>query len=141
MGLYGKVLVVGAAGMVSLTGCQRLPQCLRELMPASSKTDSSLAKAKPISDGGITDLRRGEKKKPLCGSNQREGVRTCERINTGDIKAGKEEGWGCVASTQAGIPLQAMVRQLCLCSPWSPWGSKYYHQPMDHNAHPGAACS
>lgn len=109
--------------MISLTCCQRLPQCLMELLPASFKTDSSRAKAKPISDGGITDLRRG--KKTECGSNQREGVRICERINTGDTKAGKEEGGGCVPSTQAEIPLQPMVRQLCLCSPWSPWESKY----------------
>jgi len=41
------------------------PSCLIKPVPASSKTDLSLAKAKPISDGGsssvITYLRKGRK--------------------------------------------------------------------------------
>jgi len=43
--------------------CEKLPPCLIKPVPAGSKTDASLAKAKPISDGGsvsgTTYLRRG----------------------------------------------------------------------------------
>jgi len=67
MGLRGKVLVGGAAiGVVSVRSCQKLPPCLIKPVPAGSKTDPPLAKAKPISDGGsasgITYLRKGRKK-------------------------------------------------------------------------------
>jgi len=66
IGLHGKVLVVGGAlGVASLRSCEKLPPYLIEPMPASSKTDPSLAKAKPISNSGsasvITYLRRGKK--------------------------------------------------------------------------------
>jgi len=62
MGLHGKVLIVG-----SYRGgfCEKLPPCLIKPVPASSKMDPLLAKAKPISNGGrasgITWLRRGRK--------------------------------------------------------------------------------
>jgi len=46
--------------------CEKLPPCLIKPVPAGSKTDPLLAKAKPISDGGsasgITHLRKGRKK-------------------------------------------------------------------------------
>jgi len=65
VGLRGKVLVVGGyrGGF-----CEKLLEA--SPMPdkasaSSSKTDSPLARAKPISDGGsasvITDLRRGRR--------------------------------------------------------------------------------
>lgn len=41
-----------AIGVVSLRSCQKFPPCLTEPMLASSKRDSLLAKAEPISDGG-----------------------------------------------------------------------------------------
>lgn len=44
----------GAAGMTSVRICQKLPPCLMEPMPATSKVDPPLAKAEPISDGGST---------------------------------------------------------------------------------------
>jgi len=54
----------GAVGVASVRSCQKLPPCLMEPVPASSKMDPQLAKAKPISDGGstsgITQLRRGK---------------------------------------------------------------------------------
>jgi len=44
--------------------CEKLPPCPIKPVPAGSKMDPPLAKAKPISDGGsasvITDLRRGK---------------------------------------------------------------------------------
>ena len=66
VGLHGKVLVAGwAIGVASVRSCEKLPPCLIKPVPASSKMDPPLAKAKPISDGGsasvITDLRRGRK--------------------------------------------------------------------------------
>ena len=52
-GLRGKVLVVGGATVVaSVRSCKKLPPCLIEAMPAGSKTDPLLAKAKHFSDGG-----------------------------------------------------------------------------------------
>jgi len=49
----------------SVRSCEKLPPCLVEPVPAGSKTDPLLAKAKPISDGGstsvITYLRKGRK--------------------------------------------------------------------------------
>jgi len=51
--------------VASVRNCEKLPPCLIKPVPASSKMDPSLAKAKPISDGGnvsmITYLRRGRK--------------------------------------------------------------------------------
>jgi len=55
----------GATGVASVRSCEKLPPCLIKPVPASSKMDPPLAKAKPISDGGsasgITQLRRGRK--------------------------------------------------------------------------------
>jgi len=51
--------------VASVRGCQKLPPYLIKPVPAGSKTDLPLAKAKPISDSGstsvmITYLRRGK---------------------------------------------------------------------------------
>jgi len=52
-GLHGKVLVVGGAiGVASVRSCEKLLPCLIKPVPAGSKTDPPLAKAKPVSDGG-----------------------------------------------------------------------------------------
>jgi len=63
-----------ATGVASVRSCQKLPLCLIEPIPASSKTDPLLAEAEPISNGGrasvMTYLRRGGKKL-LCNSSQR----------------------------------------------------------------------
>ena len=66
MGLCGKNLLVGGAILVaSVRSCKKLPPCLIDPMPASSKTDSPLVKAKPVSDDGSTSVvtysRRGKK--------------------------------------------------------------------------------
>jgi len=66
VGLRGKVLVAGGAiGEASVRTCEKLPPCLIKPVPASSKMDPPLAKAKPISDGGsasvITYSRHGRK--------------------------------------------------------------------------------
>ena len=68
----------GATGVASVRSCQKLPLCPTEPMPASSKTDPLLAKAKPISDSGsasgITDLRR--EKTSHCGRETAAGERS-----------------------------------------------------------------
>jgi len=50
--------------VASVRSCENLPPCVTEPMPAGSKMDPLLAKAKPISDGGSTSvisyLRRGK---------------------------------------------------------------------------------
>jgi len=66
MSLRGKVLVLrGAIGVASVRSCKKLPPCLLKPALAGSKTDPSLVKAKPISNGGstsvITYLRMGRK--------------------------------------------------------------------------------
>jgi len=66
MGLRGKVLVAGGAiGVASVRSCEKLPPCLIKPVPAGSKVDLLLAKAKPVIDGGSTSviiyLRRGKK--------------------------------------------------------------------------------
>jgi len=52
-------------GVAAVRSCQKLPRCLLEPVPAGSKPDPLLAKAKPISDSGsasgITYLRTGTK--------------------------------------------------------------------------------
>lgn len=63
IGLHGKVLVAGVGPY--RVCCWRLPISLTEPMPDGSKTDSPLAKAKPISSGGSTfgiTYKEGEKK-------------------------------------------------------------------------------
>jgi len=66
-------------------------------MPASSKMDPPLTKAKPISDGGstsvITYLKR-EKKNPVGNSSRERGARLCERNNSADTKVSEEGGGG-----------------------------------------------
>ena len=53
-----------ATGVASVRSCWKLPLCLMEPTPASSKTGPPLAKAEPISNGGSTSgimyLRRGK---------------------------------------------------------------------------------
>jgi len=53
--------------VASVRSCEKLPPCLIQPVPAASKMDLLLAKAKPISDGGsaseITYFRMGRKKK------------------------------------------------------------------------------
>jgi len=54
----------GAIRVASVRSSEKLPPCLTEPMPASSKMDPPLAKAKPISNGSrssvVTYLRRGK---------------------------------------------------------------------------------
>jgi len=51
--------------VASVRSCEKLPPCLIKPVPAGSKMDLPLAKAKPISGGGSTSvttyLRRGKK--------------------------------------------------------------------------------
>lgn len=42
--------------MASVRTCQKISPCPTEPVPASSKTDSSLAKAEPISDNGSSSV-------------------------------------------------------------------------------------
>jgi len=52
----------GAIGVASVRSCKKLPPCVIKPVPAGSKMDPPLTKAKPISDGGgasvITYLRK-----------------------------------------------------------------------------------
>jgi len=55
--------------VAAVRSCEKLSPCLIKPVPADSKTDTPLAKTKPINNGGsasvITYLRRGRKK--YCG--------------------------------------------------------------------------
>ena len=67
----------GATRVASVRSCKKLPSCLIKPVPASSKTDPPLAKAKPSSDdgsaSGIADLRSGKKN---TGVEQQSGERS-----------------------------------------------------------------
>ncbi|GAB0209503.1 AN1-type zinc finger protein 5-like [Grus japonensis] len=89
-------------------------------MPADSKMDPSLAKAKSNSNGGsasvITYLRR-RKKTPNKKNHQEQlqperGVRICERNNYVDTKVSEEGGGGDAPGTGAEIPLQPMEKTM-----------------------------
>jgi len=106
-----------------------------EPMPADSKMDSPLAKAKPISDSGtasvVTCLRRGKKK-----MQQDRGVRIHERNNSADTKVSGEGGEGGAPGTGEEIPLQpvekTMVRQAVLLQPMEAHrGADNHLQPME----------
>jgi len=70
----------GAVGVASVRNCQKLPPYLINPVPAGSKMDPPLAKAKPISDGGsasvITRFKKGKKKKTAMRQQWREGSET-----------------------------------------------------------------
>jgi len=85
-------------------------------VPASSKTDLPLAKAKPVSDSGstsvITYLRRGKK-----AAGKRQLRERSERNNSADTKVSEEGGGGCAPGIGVEFfPLQPvmkiMVRQV-----------------------------
>lgn len=57
IGFHGVLVARGSTGMASLRRCQKLPLCLIDPMPAGSRMDLPLAKAKPISDTGSTSGR------------------------------------------------------------------------------------
>jgi len=120
--------------VASLRSCQKLPPCLIESVPAGSKMDLPLAKAKPISDGGsasgITQLRRGRKK--LCRRNGRveRGVRQCERNNSEDTTVSEEaEVRRCLKcrSKELSLPARDEDHDEAGCSPalhGGPWWSR-----------------
>jgi len=89
--------------------CQKLPPCLTEPMPASSKMDLLLAKAEPISDSGsasgITCLRRGKK-----NLQWEEGVTIRVRNNSADTKVSEEGGGGGAPAATAETPLQPVMK-------------------------------
>lgn len=96
--------------MASVGSCQKLPPCLIEPMPAVSKTDPLLAKAKPISNSasasGIMYVRRG---KIYCAgaiSDRERSENTCEQQLT-DTKV-NEEGKEELLQVPEQIPLQSM---------------------------------
>ena len=63
--------------MASVRSCQKIPLCLTETMPASSKMDPPLAKAEPISGGGSTSgMTQLTSKKPVVGQQSRERSET-----------------------------------------------------------------
>ncbi|PKU45529.1 protein pxr1-like [Limosa lapponica baueri] len=81
-------------------------------MPASSKTDLSLSKAEPISNGGrssvIIYLRRG---KPAAQQQLEREVRICES-NSVDTNDSEEGGQGGTPGARAEIPLQPVVKTM-----------------------------
>ena len=70
----------GATGVASVRSCQKLPLCLTEPMPAGSKTDPPLAKAKPISASVITYLRRRKTLRERELLQPERGVRRCKKL-------------------------------------------------------------
>ncbi|GAB0180870.1 hypothetical protein GRJ2_000552300 [Grus japonensis] len=107
-------------------------------MPAGSKMDPLLAKAKPNSNGdsasGVTVQKGG--KKLLHNRSWKREVRRCERNNSADTKVSEEGGRGGAAGARAEIPLQfmekTMVRQAVPLQPMEDDGGADIHlQPME----------
>ncbi|GAB0180481.1 hypothetical protein GRJ2_000513400 [Grus japonensis] len=113
-------------------------------MPASSKMDPPLAKAKPISDGGsasgITWLRRGKNHQEQLQPAR--GVRRCERNNPADTKVSAEGGAGGAPGAGAEIPLQplekTMVRQAVPLQPTEVHGGAEIPAAAHGGPHAGA---
>ena len=96
-----------------MRSCWKLPLCLTEPMPASSRMDPLLAKAEPISNSGSASGRTDLRGKPLCNKLQPEkGVRICERNNSADPQVSEEGGEEVLQAWEQRFP----------CSPWGrPW--------------------
>jgi len=128
--------------VASVRSCQKLPPCLIKPVPASSKMDPPLPKAKPVSDGGrasgITYLRRGKK---TCSETAVErGVRRCERNNLADAKVSEEGGGGGARDTRAeSFPLQlvmkTMVRQVVPLQSMEVHSGAEIHLPVERTPH------
>ncbi|GAB0186125.1 mitochondrial enolase superfamily member 1 [Grus japonensis] len=137
-GPTGKTGGREAIGVASVRCHHKLPPCVTEPIPASSKMDLPLAKAEPISDSGstsgITYLRKG--KKLLCNSSWERRVRIHERNNSADTKVSEEGGGGGAPGAGAEIPLQpmekTMVKQAVPLQPMEVNGGADIHlQPME----------
>jgi len=84
-------------------------------MPAGSKVDPPLAKAKSVSDGGstsvITYLSRG--KKTAGSGSQGRRVKLCERNNSADTQEREEGGGGGTPGAGAEIvPLKPLMKTM-----------------------------
>ena len=110
-----------------MSSCQKLPPCPTEAIPASSKTDPLLAKAKPSSDGssasGITRL-------------SKRALSAGERTDNSEDNKVSEGGGGCAPDTEAEVALQlveqTMVRQAVPQQPTEAQGGADIHlQPME----------
>jgi len=116
--------------VASVSRCQKLPLCLIEPVPSSSKTDLLLVKAETIKDGGSASmtayLRRWKKFAAQRQLQPGRGVRICERNNSAHIKVGEEGGEGGAPGARAEIPLQPKTMVTQVVSP----------QPME--VHSGA---
>ncbi|GAB0178094.1 epimerase family protein SDR39U1 [Grus japonensis] len=109
-------------------------------MPAGSKTDPLLAKAKPISDSGstsgITELRMRKNVAAQQQLQPQRGVRIRERNNSADTKVSADGGGGGAPGAGAEIPLQplekTMVRQAVpLQLMGADGGTDIHLQPME----------
>ncbi|GAB0178069.1 epimerase family protein SDR39U1 [Grus japonensis] len=77
-------------------------------MPAGSKMDPPLAKAKPISASVITYLRREKNRESFCSRREEwEDVR-----NSADTKVSADGGGGGAPDTRAEVPLQPVVKTM-----------------------------
>ncbi|KAJ7425831.1 hypothetical protein WISP_20382 [Willisornis vidua] len=112
----------GAAGEASMRSCQKIPPCVVEPMPAGSRMDPPLAKAKAIRNhsnaSGITYLRR----KKSCCADESCGQRRAEQEHVNNYADTKVSGEGgkevlqvpeqrCSYGTdhgEAAVPLQPM---------------------------------
>jgi len=100
--------------VVSVRKDQGLPPCQTQLLPDSSKINTSLAKAELISDAGqssvITYLRKGKK---CCTAAVREkSEKQCERNSSSDTKVTKKAEGGGAPGAGAKIPLQPVEKTM-----------------------------
>jgi len=118
VGLHGKVLVAGGRiGMASVRSCEKLPPCLIKPVPAISKTDPLLAKAKPIGDGGSTSVITYLTREKICSKTavKREVRDDVRETTLQTSRSVKKEGEEVFETPEQSLPLQpteqTMVRQ------------------------------
>jgi len=103
--------------VASVSSCEKLPPCLIKPVPASSKMDLLLAKAKSIISGGsasvITYFRKGRKKTTVVRRQLERGGRGSVRNNSADTKVSEEGGGGGAQGVGAEtLPLQQVLKTM-----------------------------
>ena len=124
--------------MASVRSCKKLVLCSIKPMPAGSKNDPLLAKAKPISNSSSTSAITSLREESCCttATAAERGVRLCERNSSAGTKVSAEGGGGGAPGTRAEIPLQplmkTMVRQAVTLQPTEVnSGADMHLQPME----------
>lgn len=102
-------------GVASVRSSYKVPPCLTEPVPATSRTDLPLAKAEPIREGSYISNNVFNKEKILlhsCNCTENRGGRIREKNNSSDTKFSGQGGGRGAPGARNEIPLQLMAKIL-----------------------------